>query len=66
MLCSSAHVLHASYCSAWLALVRDVLFEDRTLPYSLLWSVVVCAQVVKVAGVALIALFKGKKEKPRS
>lgn len=26
----------------------------------------VCVQVVKVAGVSLLALFKGKKEKPRS
>ena len=26
----------------------------------------ICAQVVKVAGGALLALFKGKKEKPRS
>jgi hypothetical protein len=56
----------APYCSPWLALLMFFLLKDRMLPCPLSWSVMVCVQVVKVAGVSLLALFKGKKEKPRS
>ena len=58
----------ASVCQPVTSLIDALLLTTFTTHLQVLPSpcLLVHAQVVKVSGVSLLALFKGKKEKPRS